>query len=100
MVLLVVVHNLNVVSVSLAPDETDAPLIVDPDTMLSGPIAFEHFQPVARRRYQVSKLNSNIKLAKLALDDTLDCTEARHPFPAMKLLRLLRPERTNHNPRV
>jgi hypothetical protein len=37
--LLMVVHNLDPVSVAVAPHETDTPLIVNPDTVLPGPIA-------------------------------------------------------------
>ncbi len=37
------------------PDETDAPLIIDPDRMLAFAVAFQGFKPVARRGFQVIK---------------------------------------------
>jgi hypothetical protein len=36
---LVVVHNLSIVRVSIAPDEAEAPLIVDPNAVLPFPVA-------------------------------------------------------------
>jgi len=38
---------------SLRPKETDPPSLVDPDTVLTGPIAYQGFKPVARRNAQV-----------------------------------------------
>jgi len=48
-----IVHELDVVGVSVAPDETDPPLVVDPDRMLSAPVASKRFQAVAGRDAQV-----------------------------------------------
>jgi hypothetical protein len=37
--LLMVVDDLYIVGVTISPDEADAPLVVDADAVLSGPIA-------------------------------------------------------------
>jgi hypothetical protein len=95
-----VIHNLDIVSVSVAPHETHTPLIVNPDAMLAGAIAFEGLQSVARGRCQVSQLRGNIELPKLALRHPSDRTIPRHLFPAMKPLGLLRPERPDHHASV
>jgi len=59
---LVVVRNRHVEGVSVFPAEADAELIVDAHAILSGTIAFQCFQPVRRRRCQVSKLIRAIDL--------------------------------------
>jgi hypothetical protein len=51
----VVVHNLYVVSVSLFPYETDAPLIVDADTVLARAVAFEGVKSVTRGHRQIDQ---------------------------------------------
>ena len=47
MVLSVVVHDLDLVDIPLAPLEADSPLVVDPYAVLTGTVALESFQPVA-----------------------------------------------------
>jgi hypothetical protein len=45
----VVVHDLNVVCVSISPREADSPSVVDPDAELPGAITTEPFQAITRR---------------------------------------------------
>src|SRR5436190_14982402 len=45
--MLVIVDDLHDLRVAVFPDEADAVLIVDPDTVLSASIARQGFQPVA-----------------------------------------------------
>jgi hypothetical protein len=52
---LVVIDDLHVVSICSFPAETDAPLVVDPDAVLSGPISPQNLQPVAGRNPQILK---------------------------------------------
>ena len=49
----VVVRNLNVVSVAILPHEAHTPLVVDPDAVLSRPVAEKLLQTVTRCRGQV-----------------------------------------------
>jgi hypothetical protein len=42
-----VVHDFDVIRIAIAPDEAEPPLVVDPDAVLSDPIAREGFQVVA-----------------------------------------------------
>ncbi len=42
-----VVHDLNVIRIAIAPDEAQPPLVVDPDAVLSDPIACESLQVIA-----------------------------------------------------
>ena len=45
--LLVVINNLDVVSLTVSPDEADSILLIDPDDVLVGSIAFQQLQPIA-----------------------------------------------------
>ena len=52
-VLLVIIGDLNVVSVSPLPSEADPPLIIDPDAVLPGTISAEPFKVIAGRNSQI-----------------------------------------------
>jgi hypothetical protein len=49
----VIVNNLDVVRVAVAPPKADTPLVVDANPMLALPVAAQRFEPVARRDAQV-----------------------------------------------
>jgi len=53
--LLMVIDDLHVISVRAAPNETDPPLVIDPDTMLAAPVTFQRFQAIAGWNEQVRK---------------------------------------------
>jgi hypothetical protein len=48
-----IIDDLDIVSVALAPHETDSPLIVDPDAVLTLAVAAKLLQPVAGRNPQI-----------------------------------------------
>jgi hypothetical protein len=48
----VVVNNFHVAGAAVRKAETDASLIVDPDAVLSAPVAFQQFDPVVGRHAQ------------------------------------------------
>jgi hypothetical protein len=48
-----IVDNFYVVSISSAPYEADAPLIVDADAVLPVAVVFQSVKPVARRHPQI-----------------------------------------------
>ena len=47
-----VVRNFNIRRISVAPAEADAPLVIDANAPLSGPIFLQEFQPIAWRNPQ------------------------------------------------
>jgi len=48
-----IVNNLHVECVTVSPNETDAVLIVDADTVLALPIAFQSFETIAWKDCQI-----------------------------------------------
>ena len=54
--------DLHIVGIAATPPETDAPLIIDPDTVLTGSVTFQRFQPIARRDTQKVEAGRSIHL--------------------------------------
>src|ERR1035438_6074541 len=50
---LMIIDNLDVLRSALSPDETDSPLVVDSDAMLTLPVAGQSLDPVSRNRRDV-----------------------------------------------
>src|SRR5512138_2795032 len=61
-----IIDNFHVVCVLASPAEAKPVLVVDPDAVLSDPVAFEGFQAVARRQLQVAQLPGTVQLRELA----------------------------------
>ena len=92
-----VIHNLNLVSVPVTPLETDAPLIVEPDAMLSSPIPNQFLQAIPRRRPQVFQCLRSIQEHQLAEGSALDIAgQLLDSHPVEKALRLVISEGSNH----
>jgi len=56
----VIIGDLHIVSIAVAPLEANPILIVDPNAMLMPAIAFQAFQPVARQGAKIGKLAGSI----------------------------------------
>ena len=67
-----VVHDLDVPSISVTPYETNSPLIVDANAVLSLPVTTKPFQTVARRHTQIGKLFGCIDDKKLLASAALN----------------------------
>jgi len=50
-----VINNLDVVGVTISPCKADAPALIDPDAILSRPIAGELFQAIGWGHLQIVK---------------------------------------------
>ncbi len=66
------VHDLDTFRASRGPDKAGAPPVVDPDAVLSRPIALQGFKPVPRRGGQITQRLRTVQLAQLALRDALE----------------------------
>ena len=91
-----VVDDFNVIGVSVAPNETDTPLIVNPNTMLPFLVAAQRLQTVPGRRDQVTQFRRAIQLPQLATRDVLDRLKTPAAMAVMKPLCLRTPEQFNH----
>jgi len=94
---LMVVHNLNLYCIGIDPAEADAPLVVDPYTVLPRPIAMECLQSITRNCRQIRQHSCCLNLVECPF---------RHPGDTLKLATELTPkdffgflvtEEPNHN---
>ena len=91
-----VINNLHIVDVPVAPNKADAPLIVDANTVLPFSVAFERFQMISRGRGKVTKLRGNIQLPEFPLCYPLESPKPPDALPRVELFRIFRPERLDH----
>jgi len=93
----VIVYDLDLVRVPIAPNETETPLIVDPHAILSLSVAVQRFQAISRGRGQVSQFGGAVQLPKLSARDALDCLKAPARLPMVKSPSLRAAERLDHH---
>jgi hypothetical protein len=67
-----VINDFNIICIALYPGETDAPLIVDADAVLSFPIPAESFQSISRRYAKVIDAGSSIDHSKFSQGSLLN----------------------------
>jgi hypothetical protein len=51
-----IIHNFHIMGVTLMPAETNTPLVVDTDAVLTPPVTFQTLQPIPRWRQQVAQI--------------------------------------------
>ncbi len=66
-----IVNNLDLEGIAVAPDEADPPLLINPHAVLSLALAAKPFESVAGTR-QVAQFHSLVKDSELAQRDALD----------------------------
>jgi len=71
----VVIHNLDVMSIAVTPDEADAPLIIDPNAVRPRAAAFQGFKLVSGRHAKVPQPLCPMQVQKLP---------PRGPFDSLK----------------
>ena len=72
--ILMIIDNFDVVRIAMAPDKTDAPLLVDANAVLTCAVASERFQTVAGRHSQVLQCPSGMQHLQLVQSLFLDLT--------------------------
>jgi hypothetical protein len=68
----VVIRNLNVVGVAVAPPKADTPLIVDPDAVLPATVAQQLLKSIAGRRSKVIQCFGRIENEELSQGGALE----------------------------
>jgi hypothetical protein len=92
----VVVHYLYIFSARARPAKTDAPLIIDANAVLSQPVTFQGFKPVAWRHPQVIQTTGNLELSELSPGYRSDINESPDTLAPGQGLRLGAAERPDH----
>ena len=92
-------HEICVIFFS-APNETDTPLVVNPDAVLAFSVTPQSFQVVARNCCQVSQYSGRIKHVQLPAANVLNGLKSFNPFALEQALSGSIRERFNHAPRV
>lgn len=90
-----IVDDLDVCRVAVVPANAHAPLIVDPDRVLSGAISPECFEPKAWR-LEIVKRTDLVEECEPTLRGALECLEPCDSLTLEESLRLLRPEVPDH----
>jgi hypothetical protein len=93
----VIIHDFYLVRVALAPNETNTPLIVDPNTMLACPVSAQAFQPIARRRSQIAEPRGEMQLVQLSPCDALNRLKPPHRFSLEEAFGIRAAEGANHH---
>jgi hypothetical protein len=61
-----IIDDFDVLRARIGPSETDPELVVDPDAVLSIPVALKSFQTISRRDAKVVQSPCDLQLPKLA----------------------------------
>ncbi len=95
---LVVVHDFDVRSIPVPPDEADPPLIVDPNTVATSPVAAQFLQPVGRRYRQIFQTLRRIQHDELAKRCAMKTGRKSPGVPALEhLFRFAAPKALDHS---
>jgi hypothetical protein len=88
---------LDVVSIASHPSKADAPLVVDPDAPLPGPVATQPLESIPRWDPKVIQSDGRIELPQLAQGDSLHvCAEPSNGSAIEELLGILVTEAPDH----
>src|SRR6267154_3112141 len=91
-----IIDDLNGVGVPVAPLKTDAPLVVDANTVLSNPITLQFLQPASRQRPESEHVRRRVEKVQLPECLPLNGLEAANRFPTKEPLGLRTAEGADH----
>src|SRR5271157_298908 len=94
--LLVVVHDLDIMRIPVAPGETDSPAAVDSNAVLTGPDAFRRLQPVAADGRQVREAGGGIEPPQPLARPLFDPAKPPASESVVDRLSLQASKRTDH----
>ena len=91
-----IVHNLDILSIAIAPDKADSPLVIDADAVLALAITRELFKAIAGRNAQILQRLRVVQHGELASGDSFDALETRKPQAVENRFRVPASERPYH----
>ena len=83
-----IIHNLDIARSARRPHEADPPLIVDPNAVPAGPLAFQSLQLVAGRHAKIGQQHGCVEHVELPHGYACDPAEPPTFAGAVQLLRL------------
>ena len=95
-----VIDNLDVVTVAIAPYEANPPLVVNANGVPALAIAAQSLEAISRRRRQHRKFGGGMELQQFPQRHALEGPEATGMLIVKKLLGFLRREALDHSLRV
>ena len=96
----VVIDDFDIVRITFSPFKTDAPLVIDPDAMLSFAVALQGLQPVAWRHPQVLQTEGAMQVKQFAPCHPFDITEPADVPVIEQRFSVSATERPDHMARV
>jgi hypothetical protein len=91
-----IVNNFHFNRIAISPSKTQAPLIVDANTVLACSISLQRFKAVSRNISQVGESSRGIQHFQLSLRRPLNRLITRTMIVVEKVLDVLRPEASDH----
>jgi hypothetical protein len=91
-----IVHNLDIMHMSVAPSKTDAPSFIDADAVLADAIPLQGLQVVSPYGGQIIKTRCRIEPAKPLLRRPLDALKLPASEPLMQESGFCTPEGLDH----
>ena len=82
---------------AVPPHKTNPPLVIDPNRVLTLPIAPQGFQLIPRWGCQHPQFRRGVQLQKFSQRDPLECPEAPRVLVVKKLFGFLRSKALNHS---
>lgn len=96
-IVLMVIHDLNVIRIAIKPYEANPSLVVDADAVLTGAISLQRFEAVAGKYSQVVQVAGLIEQPQFALRHPLEPPKLPDPRPLREQCRIPAPERPYHD---
>jgi hypothetical protein len=91
-----VIHDFDVLCRATRPPKTDSPLVIDPDAVLTLPVAPQGLESVPRRDPHVIEASGDLELPQLASSHGRTTLEASDPVTSCERFGIGAPERANH----
>lgn len=96
-----VIDCFDLVRIPVLPDKTNAPLVVNPNAVLTGPCALEGFEPVGWGHPEIVQTFRVVELDEFAKGSPLNIRwEFSRSFALPNLFRLFASEMLNHSSRL
>jgi hypothetical protein len=95
-----IINNFDILRSALSPDETDSPLIVDSDAMLTPPVAGQRLDPVTWNHRNVFQFFGVVKHSQFPPRYLGDIAEFSASLSMKQLLGVPAAEGANHTVRI